>query len=183
MTLWRVRATVDDRPGFLAVLTASLALRSVNILSVQVHTTEVGVVDEFLIDAPDLLSERDLVEAIERGRGRDAWVRRSDAKGLIDEPTRVLSLASRIAADPQALEPTLTALLSLDSVTWLKPGAGPAREGCTPHALQLIGPDGRILLARRAAPAFTPAEYARAQALVAVALVAARAGRPESSPA
>jgi hypothetical protein len=30
MTLWRVRATLDDRPGFLAVLTASLALRSVS---------------------------------------------------------------------------------------------------------------------------------------------------------
>ena len=40
MALWRVRATVDDRPGYLAVLTASLALRSVNILAVQVHTTE-----------------------------------------------------------------------------------------------------------------------------------------------
>ena len=37
MTLWRIRATVDDRPGYLSVLTASLALRGVNILTVQVH--------------------------------------------------------------------------------------------------------------------------------------------------
>ena len=37
MALWRVRATVDDRPGFLSVLTASLALKAVNILAVQVQ--------------------------------------------------------------------------------------------------------------------------------------------------
>ncbi|EWM65158.1 hypothetical protein MCBG_02291 [Micromonospora sp. M42] len=47
MALWRIRATVDDRPGYLSVLTASLALRGVNILSVQVHTTEAGAVDDF----------------------------------------------------------------------------------------------------------------------------------------
>jgi len=52
MALWRIRATVDDRPGYLSVLTASLALRSVNILTVQVHATEAGAVDEFLVDAP-----------------------------------------------------------------------------------------------------------------------------------
>jgi len=56
VALWRVRATVDDRPGFLAVLTASLALSKINILSVQVHATESGAVDEFLVDAPDAQS-------------------------------------------------------------------------------------------------------------------------------
>ena len=58
MALWRVRATVDDRPGYLSVLTASLALRSVNILAVQVHTTEDGAVDDFLVDAPDQMTEQ-----------------------------------------------------------------------------------------------------------------------------
>ena len=57
MALWRIRATVDDRPGYLSVLTASLALRSVNILAVQVHTTEAGAVDDFLVDTPDTMSE------------------------------------------------------------------------------------------------------------------------------
>ncbi|MFD0785904.1 ACT domain-containing protein, partial [Micromonospora azadirachtae] len=64
MTLWRIRATVDDRPGYLSVLTASLALRGVNILAVQVHTTERGAVDDFLVDAPDTLAEADLVAAV-----------------------------------------------------------------------------------------------------------------------
>ncbi len=87
MTLWLVRATVDDRPGFLSVLTASLALRSVNILSVQVHGTEAGAVDDFLVDAPDDLTEEDLLAAVVRGRGRDPWLRRTDAQHLVDPPT------------------------------------------------------------------------------------------------
>src|SRR5690349_21870715 len=92
VALWRIRATVDDRPGFLSVLTASLALRKVNILSVQVHTTESGAVDDFLVEAPDELSAADLAEAVRRGRGRDAWIAQADVRGLIDEPTRVLAL-------------------------------------------------------------------------------------------
>src|SRR2546429_1561414 len=93
MALWRVRATVDDRPGFLAVLAASLALRSVNILSVQVHATEAGAVDDFLVDAPDALSEADLLAAVVKGRGRDAWVRRADAARLRGAPTGLVNLA------------------------------------------------------------------------------------------
>ena len=90
MGLWRIRATIDDRPGFLSVLTASLALKSINILSVQVHATEAGAVDEFLVDAPDGVGYEQLVEAVRKGRGRDPWVSRTDVRGLIDEPTRVL---------------------------------------------------------------------------------------------
>src|SRR3954467_11380197 len=98
MALWRIRATVDDRPGYLSVLTASLALRSVNILAVQVHTTEAGAVDDFLIDAPDALTEADLHAAVARGRGRDAFVARAEAQGLADQPTRALALGGRLGA-------------------------------------------------------------------------------------
>src|SRR2546423_150761 len=98
MALWRIRATVDDRPGFLALLAASLGLRSVNILSVQVHTTESGAIDEFLVDAPDQLSAADLVEAVRRGRGRDPGGCRSDVRGRGGEPARARGLAAGAAA-------------------------------------------------------------------------------------
>ena len=127
MTLWRIRATVDDRPGYLSVLTASLALRGVNILAVQVHTTERGAVDEFLVDAPDTLDEAGLVAAVERGRGRDCWVARSEARGLVDQPTRALGLAARLVRDPDTTGEALRALLGADAVTWRPASAGP---GC-----------------------------------------------------
>jgi len=165
MALWRVRATVDDRPGYLAVLAASLALRSVNILAVQVHTTESGAVDDFLIDAPDSLTERDLHAAIEKGRGRDAWVGPADAHGLVDPPTQALGHAGRVAAAPEGLGEALAALLGCE-VTW-RPVRQPYRF--SPTELAVADPYGGTLSLTRETPVFTPAEFARAQALADIA--------------
>ena len=166
MALWRIRATVDDRPGYLSVLTASLALRSVNILAVQVHTTESGAVDDFLIDAPDAMSEADLVAAIARGRGRDAFVARAEAQGLADQPTRALALAGRLVHDPEGLGESLADLLDADEVRW-RPDH-PRGHGFSESGMTLADPAGGSYLVIRPAPAFTPAEFARAQALVEV---------------
>jgi len=168
-SLWRIRATVDDRPGFLSVLTASLALRKVNILSVQVHTTETGAVDDFLVEAPDGLTQADLVDAVVRGRGRDPWIAPADVRGLIDEPTRVLALAAKVLDGSATLEEAIAALLGDCDISWRSFGA----VGYTATGMQLDDPAGGTLYVRRPAPAFTPAEYARAQALVALARVAA----------
>jgi hypothetical protein len=176
MTLWRVRVTVDDRPGYLAVLTASLALRSVNILAVQAHATEAGAVDEFLIDAPKSLTADELIEAIRRGRGRDPWVSRADARGLVDEPTRALGIAATVAADPRRLEQALATLLGGCEITRGRGGTHHGRAGFTPTVMVLANPDGGTLVAHRDAPAFTPAEFARAQALVQVAAVTCGSG-------
>lgn len=173
MTLWRIRATVDDRPGFLSVLTASLALRQVNILSVQVHTTESGAVDDFLIEAPDQLSAADLIDAVQRGRGRDPWVAQADVRGLIDEPTRVLALAAKVLDDSTTLEEALASLLGDCDISW-RADASTGAEGYTATGMQLLDPAGGTLYVRRQAPAFTPAEYARAHALVGLARVAGK---------
>ncbi|MGY0006044.1 GNAT family N-acetyltransferase [Micromonospora sp. I033] len=173
MALWRIRATVDDRPGYLSVLTASLALRGVNILTVQVHTTEVGAVDDFLVDAPDRLTEADLRAAVERGRGRNCWVARSEARGLADQPTRVLGLAGRLVRDPDAAGETLRVLLGADAVTWRPTPAAPL-GGADETTMLLADPAGGSYELRRREPSFTPAEYARAQALVELAATVAR---------
>lgn len=172
MTLWRVRATVDDRPGFLAVLTASLALKAINILAVQVHTTEAGAVDDFLVDAPDQLTEAELLAAVERGRGRDPWVSRADAHGLVDLPARALGLANRLVQDPESLGGVLAALAGGD-VCW-RPAPGAGGFGLAGNTMRLPDPAGGCYLVTRDAPGFTPAEYARAQALVDLAATAGR---------
>jgi GNAT superfamily N-acetyltransferase len=179
MTLWRVRATVDDRPGFLAVLTASLALRAINILAVQVHTTEAGAVDDFLVDAPDQLTEAELLAAVRRGRGRDAWVSRADPYGLLDLPTHALGLAHRLVQDPESLGAVLGALVG-GSVS-SGPAPGGAEIGLAGHTMRLPTPAGGCYLVTRDAPEFTPAEYARAQALVDLAATATRQAAAQAS--
>ena len=173
MTLWRIRATVDDRPGYLSVLTASLALRGVNILTVQVHTTEAGAIDDFLVDAPATMTAADLVTAVERGRGRNCWVARSEAQGLADQPTRALALANRLVHDPDALGEVLRSLLGADTVTW-RPVPGEDRRLPGVETMRLADPAGGSYEVLRAAPSFTPAEYARAQSLVDLAASVSR---------
>src|SRR3954447_20500227 len=157
MGLWRIRATVDDRPGYLSVLTASLALRSVNILAVQVHTTEGGAIDDFLVDTPDTMSEQELHAAVERGRGRDAFVSRAEAQGLADQPTRALALAGRLVHDPDSLGEALVALLDAAEVRW-RPGPSAERPGFDAGRMRLADPAGGSFEVLRAQPEFTPAE-------------------------
>lgn len=182
MALWRVRATVRDQPGFLAVLAASLALRSVNILSVGVHITEAGAVDDFLVDTPDDLTREQLLAAVERGRGRDAWVAPAEAHSLVDAPTRALDLATCLMdnagwAGGEAVGHALAELLDARA-TWLPVAE---RLGVDGARMWAPGPDGGAWLLERPGPEFTPAEYARAQALLAVSLaVSAAAGRREA---
>lgn len=172
MALWRVRATVDDKPGFLSVLTASLALKSINILAVQVHTTEAGAVDDFLVDAPDQVTEAEVLAAVERGRGRDAWVSPADAHGLVDPPTQALSLANRLVQDAGSLGGVLGALAA-GEVSW-RPTPGGAGYGVAGRTMRLPDPAGGCYVVQRDGPSFTPAEYARAQALVDLAATAGR---------
>ncbi|AEV87925.1 GCN5 family acetyltransferase [Actinoplanes sp. SE50] len=173
MALWRIRATVDDRPGYLSVLTASLALKSVNILAVQVHTTEGGAVDDFLVDAPDAMTEADLLAAVTKGRGRDAFVTRAEAQGLADQPTRALAMAGRLVHEPDSLGETLVALLDATDVRW-RPHPAFDRPGVHGGRMTLADPAGGSYEVLRALPAFTPAEYARAQALVELAAAVTR---------
>jgi hypothetical protein len=183
VALWRLRATVDDRPGFLAVLTASLALSKVNIVSVQVHGTEVGAVDDFLVDAPDALSEAELLAAVAKGHGRDAWVHRTEVSHLVDPPTEMAVAAARIVRDPEALESALATVLLAVQVRRVDASGG-VRPGFTSSRMQVADPSGGALLIEREAPPFTPAEYARARALVDVAVAVRRradASRPEAA--
>lgn len=178
MALWRVRATVDDRPGYLSVLTASLALKSVNILAVQVHTTEGGAVDDFLVDAPDRMTESDLLAAVTKGRGRDAFVTRAEAQGLADQPTRALAMAGRLVHDPDSLGEALVALLDATDVRW-RPHPAYDQPGVHGGRMTLTDPAGGSYEVLRALPAFTPAEFARAQALVELAAAVTRQQRDQ----
>jgi len=116
--LWNIRATVDDVPGRLAILAASLARRAINILSVQVHLTSDGPVDELLVAASPVLSEGDLTSAVVGGGGRAPRVTPADAHALVDGPTRALSLATRLLRTPDDLASVLSSLLPAAQLAW-----------------------------------------------------------------
>jgi methylglyoxal synthase/RimJ/RimL family protein N-acetyltransferase len=168
--LWTVRATVDDVPGRLAVLAASLARRAVNILSVQVHLTPDGPVDELLVSADPALAEEDLTAAVVAGGGRTPTVCAAEAHALVDGPTRALNLATRLVRAPEDLPAALAGLLPGVQLVWR--AESPAGHEDTLTTIWLGDPSGGGFLATRPAMPFTPAECARAYAMSDVAVAA-----------
>ncbi|MGC0381287.1 GNAT family N-acetyltransferase [Streptomyces sp. SAI-129] len=175
--LWRMRTTVRDAPGSLAVLCAALAERRIDILSLQTHPLAEGTVDEFLLRAPGELSGTELAEVVTAAGGARTWTERADAHDLVDAPTRVLGLAARTALDASELPLALRQLLgrctirSLPATAGARSGAEAAQavppEGILEETvLRLRAPEGGVISVERPHLPFTPAEFARARALV-----------------
>ncbi|MFJ4829059.1 GNAT family N-acetyltransferase [Streptomyces sp. NPDC088747] len=174
-TLWRMRTTVQDAPGSLAVLCAALAEHQVDILSLQTHPLAEGTVDEFLLRAPGELAAADMTRAVSLAGGTETWIERADAHDLVDAPTRVLGLATRTALDAAELPLALRQLLgrcTIRSLPARSPGSGRAEEG-TPvegaledTVMRLRAPEGGVITVERPYLPFTPTEFARARALV-----------------
>ncbi|MFE5600606.1 GNAT family N-acetyltransferase [Streptomyces coelicoflavus] len=175
--LWRMRTTVRDAPGSLAVLCAALADRRIDILSLQTHPLADGTVDEFLLRAPGELSGTELADVVTAAGGARTWTERADAHDLVDAPTRVLGLATRTALDAAELPLALRQLLGRCTIRSLPAGAGTgagaeAADAVPPEGtledtvLRLRAPEGGVISVERPQLPFTPAEFARARALV-----------------
>ncbi|MBD0716068.1 GNAT family N-acetyltransferase [Streptomyces sp. CBMA370] len=173
--LWRMRTTVADTPGSLAVLCTALARLRVDILTFQAHPLGDGTVDEFLLRAPADLSARTLAQETAAAGGRDTWTERADAHDLVDTPTRVLELATRTALDTAELPLALRRLLgrcTLHSVPAVSLTGRPAGEAAPVEGvleetvMRLRDPHGGTLVVERPYLPFTPTEFARARALV-----------------
>src|SRR3954452_2465982 len=104
---WRMRATVRDVPGSLAGVTAALAAHRYDIVSLQVLAVPDGVVDEFLVRAPDGTTAADIATVTELGGGRDVRVVPADVHEFVDLPTRVLTMAAAEETDLVQLLPAV----------------------------------------------------------------------------
>ncbi|MCF6522445.1 GNAT family N-acetyltransferase [Streptomyces sp. JJ36] len=183
--LWRLRTTVREEPGSLAALCTALAGRGVDIRALQTLPIAPGpddaaapvesTVDELLLRAPEELTADELTALVAGAGGRSVWLERADAHDLVDPPTRALSLATRTALDSAELPLALRQLLGRCTIRTLPAarrgqpdGAGRAAPEGTfgPHQLRLPDPSGGTLIVERGRPEFTPAEFARARALV-----------------
>ncbi|MFE8992174.1 GNAT family N-acetyltransferase [Streptomyces collinus] len=173
-TLWRMRTTVQDEPGSLAVLCAALAGQRVDILSLQTHPLAEGTVDEFLLRGPAALPASAITTAVESAGGADTWIERADAHDLVDAPTRILGLAARTALDAAELPLALRQLLGRCTIRsqpapaggGRAPGGRPVEGALDDTVMRLRAPEGGVITVERPYLPFTPTEFARARALV-----------------
>lgn len=190
--LWRARTVLKDRPGSLQKLTQSLARLDTNILSIHVHPVHGGVLDEFVLSAPGDLREAELLKALRDGGGGDPRVWPTTALAMADGQTGALSLAARIAANPEELPLAVAELLRarIEPVPDSDSGARAAAAGRQPAGSACPAPaDGTVLRIptawhgpitfSRAGEPFTPAESARAHRLAELAEILAH--RPAAS--
>ncbi|WP_251020274.1 GNAT family N-acetyltransferase [Streptomyces sp. ISL-98] len=173
--LWRMRTTVKDEPGSLALLCTALARHRVDILTLQTHPLAEGTVDELLLRAPAMLQATQLSLEIAAAGGSDTWLERADAHDLVDAPTRVLGLATRTALDAAELPLALRQLLgrctihSLPATTLTGRPTGetaPVEGVLDSTVMKLRDPSGGAITIERPYLPFTPTEFARARALV-----------------
>lgn len=117
MMLWRIRTSLADRPGALAELAARCGADEINILSLEVFTTEAGAVDELVVSAgPGWNADRLAALAAEAGC-RGTSVRPCQADVLSDGPTRYLRAVLRLMDDPCAVDDELEKLQGLNEYT------------------------------------------------------------------
>jgi hypothetical protein len=168
-SLWRVRATLDDRPGSLAAITHGLAAVRATILERQAHPLG-DVQDEIVVGAGKHVPEEDLRDAIRRGGGVDVDVWQTTALALVDGQTKALTLAARVAVTPEELPLAIADLLDAQVVTdpqrIERCSALGADDRCT---LQVPSPATGLFVFSRPDKPFTVAESCRANRLAQIA--------------
>jgi hypothetical protein len=167
-TLWRIRTAVDDTPGSLEAITHQLRLLDANILGVHVHPGTEAAVDEFIIDAPEAITARDVTEAVSDAGGHDPQIWPTTALALVDATTKALSEAVRVAANPADLPRAVADLLGAELVIG-GPGAPTSHLSGDATMIKVHSRwHGALVFARPGQP-FTPAESARAHRLAELA--------------
>jgi GNAT superfamily N-acetyltransferase len=152
--LWKVRATLPDRPGTLARLARECGEAGVNILGVQVFPGVSAVTDEIVVRAPAGWRVADIESLLARA-GAEAVITHPCAEGaLVDQPARYVQAARSILAAPARSPEVVAALFDADS------GAG-VPSG--PDVMELVVGDV-IVQIHREAP-FTGTEHARGAAM------------------
>jgi len=166
--LWRVRTTLPDRPGALALLAEQCGLAEINILGLQIFPGVTAVTDELVLRAPDEWGPERLVGLVEAAGGTSVVVLACTEAALSDQPTRYVQAARAIVDHPMSFPEVVGRLFDADA----------DRPGEAEDVMELTVGDVQVQLRR--AVAFTGTEHARGAALAAlVSDVLARTPRGE----
>jgi ribosomal protein S18 acetylase RimI-like enzyme len=169
--LWRVRATLPDRPGALAVLAQHCGEAGVNILGLQIFPGIESVTDELVLRTPDGWGVGEIARLVEGAGGRSVVSAPCTESALTDQPTRYVQAARTILANPASFPEVVATLFDAESEP--AAGAGPDQD-----VMDMVVGDVLVQV-RRTAP-FTATEHARGSALADLVSDVLRRSREES---
>ncbi|WP_030482904.1 GNAT family N-acetyltransferase [Nocardioides aequoreus] len=116
--LFRVRASLRDRPGALAELATRCGDAGLNILGLQIFPDLGTVTDELVISAPEAWTARAVAELVGGAGGDEVSVEPCTTHDLIDQPTRWLTAAADVVAGTARLPELLERLLGPHPEKW-----------------------------------------------------------------
>ncbi|WP_151083265.1 GNAT family N-acetyltransferase [Nocardioides cynanchi] len=156
--LWKVRATLADRPGALAELARSCGAAGVNILGLQIFPALGSVTDELILRSPGEWTTAEVARLLESAGASRVSVAPVTEAALVDQPTRYVEAARTVLDQPASFPEVVAALFD----------AEPDRPADDPLAalqdvLELTVREVTVQI-RRLAP-FTATEHARAGSL------------------
>jgi ribosomal protein S18 acetylase RimI-like enzyme len=153
--LWRVRTTLPDRPGALAMLAATCGEAGVNIQGLQIFPGVESVTDELVLSTPDDWTAADLADLVGRSGGLSVSAGPCTEAALTDQPTRYVQAARTILAQPASFPEVVARLFDAES----EPTVGVHDA----DIMEMTVGEVQVQV-RRTAP-FTATEHARAAAM------------------
>ena len=155
--LWRVRTTLPDRPGALAVLARNCGAAGVNILGLQIFPGVEAVTDELVLRTPDDWAVPEIAELIETSGGLSVSAAPCTEAALTDQPTRYVQAARAILAQPASFPEVVARLFDAEA------DPQEARLATVQDVMDMTVGDIQVQV-RRTAP-FTATEHTRGSAM------------------
>ena len=167
--LWRVRTTLPDRPGALALLAEQCGMADINILGLQIFPGVEAVTDELVLRAPDEWPAERIAAVVKGSGGTSVRVMACTEAALTDQPTRYVQAARAIVDRPMSFPEVVARLFDAESEA---PGEGA-------DVMELTVGDVQVQL-HRSTP-FTATEHARGSALAALVSDVIAGARPSAA--
>ena len=153
--LWRVRTTLPDRPGTLAVLAQRCGEAGVNILGLQIFPDLDHVTDEFVLRTPrEGWGAPEVTALLESAGGGAVVVQPCTEAALADQPTRYVQAARTVLERPMSFPEVAAHLFDAEP----EPMPGEVHD-----TMELTVGDVQVQVHRTAA--FTATEHARGAAM------------------
>jgi GNAT superfamily N-acetyltransferase len=157
--LWRVRTTLPDRPGSLALLAEQCGLAEVNILGLQIFPGVEAVTDELVLRTPDGWGPAEIGRLVEAAGGRGVVAAPCSEDALADQATLYVQAARAVLQRPMTFPEVVGRLFDAD----LEPAGGADPDD---DVMEMTVGDVEVSV-RRAAP-FTATEHTRGAAMAAL---------------